>query len=139
MRLSRESRYAIEALLALAEHPPGELVDAKTIADEAGLPTAYLQKILRTLAVHGVVSSRRGRGFALAQGPAAITMRDVLVAIEGPDVFGGRCIFWREECSSEQPCELHFRWREVKPAVEESIARTTLAEIREAGRIPAAT
>jgi Rrf2 family protein len=137
VRLSRESRYAIEALVALASHPPGEVVDAKTIADEAGLPAAYLQKILRMLAVAGVVASRRGRGFALARGPEAITMRDVLGAAEGPEVFGGRCIFWREECSSEHPCELHFRWRELQPGVEESIANTTLAEIREAGHIPA--
>jgi Rrf2 family protein len=136
VRLSRESRYAIEALIVLADHAPGEIVDARSIATEADLPLAYLQKILRALAVAGVVASRRGRGFTLARGPGAITMRDVLTAIEGDDVFGGRCIFWREECSSEHPCELHFRWRELQPAVEESIAATTLAEVRAAGGVP---
>ncbi len=139
MRLSRETRYGIEALLVLSTYPPGELVDAGTIADRAGLPPAYLQKILRQLARGGVVSARRGHGFTLSRGPSAIAMRDVLVAIEGEDVFGKRCIFWREECSSEDPCELHFVWRELKPEVEDTIARTTLAEIREAGGLPRAT
>ena len=135
MRLSRESRYAIKALLALADHPPGELVDARTIAGDADLPVAYLHKILRALTVGGVVASRRGRGYTLARGPGAITVREILIAVEGPDVFEGRCIFWRVDCSVENPCELHFRWREVKPVAEEAIASTTLAEIREA-RLP---
>ena len=139
MHLSRESRYAIEALLTLAEHAPGEFVDAKTIAREAGLPAAYLQKILRMLSVTGVVSSRRGKGFALARDPADVTMRDVLLAVEGPDVFGTRCIFWREECSELEPCELHFRWNELKPAMEESIARTTLADVGAAARTSTAS
>jgi Rrf2 family protein len=136
MRLSRETRYAIEALVALSTHPPGEAVDARTIALEAGLPVAFLQKILRSLAVGGVVAARRGRGFTLARGPAAITMQEVLSAVEGKDVFGGRCIFWREECSTDAPCALHFRWRELRPAMEESIGRTTLAEVRDAGALP---
>lgn len=133
MRLTRDSRYAIEALLVLADHTPGESIDARTIADEAGLPVAYLHKILRSLTVAGVLASRRGHGYTLARGPASITMREVLVAIEGPDVFGGRCIFWRVDCSAEDPCELHFRWREVSPAAEEAIATATLAQIRAAG------
>lgn len=139
MHLSRESRYAIEGLVALAAHPAGSIVDAKTIAEEAGLPLAYLHKILRTLTVGGIVSSHRGKGFSLSRGPEAVTMRDVLSAVEGPDVFGGRCIFWREECSTESPCELHFRWRELKDGVEDAIARTTLEEIRVAGRMPTAS
>jgi Rrf2 family protein len=133
VRLSRETRYAISGLLALAAYPPGEHVDTRRIAAAAGLPAPYLQKILRQLSVAGIVSSRRGSGFALVRGPAAVTMRDVIEAIEGPEVFGGRCIFWREECSTEEPCVLHFRWRELKPEVEDAIARTTLAEVRAAG------
>jgi Rrf2 family protein len=133
MRLTRESRYAIQALMILARHS-GQMVGARQIAAEAGLPVAFLQKILRLLAVAGVIESIRGRGCALAREPASITMREVLAAIEGPDVFGGRCIFWREECAPDSPCELHFRWREVKPGLEDAIARTSLAEIiREAG------
>lgn len=133
MRLTRESRYAIRALVQLAGHAPGEMVDARHVAAEAGLPLAFLQKILRQLAVAGVVDSRRGQGSTLAREPAEITLHDVLVAVEGEDVFGGRCIFWREECSSEDPCELHFRWRDLQPRVDDIIARTTLAEVIEAG------
>jgi Rrf2 family protein len=133
MRLARESHYAIEALLVLSRSPHGMFVSARDIGSEAGLPLAYLHKILRLLAEAGVVDSRRGRGYSLARPADATTLREVLTAVEGPDVFDGRCIFWREECSSENPCELHFRWREMKPQIEGAIAATTLQEIRDQG------
>jgi Rrf2 family iron-sulfur cluster assembly transcriptional regulator len=133
MRLARESRYAIEALLVLADHPPGEFVDAREIGERDGLPLAYLHKIMRALAEGGVLRSRRGRGYTLARPAEEITMADILLAVEGPAVFGGRCLFWREECSSENPCELHFRWRDLRPQIEAAVGGTTLAEIRAAG------
>lgn len=132
MRLARDSRYAIEALLVLADHAPGEFVDAREIGRVADLPLAYLHKIMRSLAEGGVLESRRGRGYLLARPPEEITMHDVLLAVEGPDVFGGRCLFWREECSSEDPCELHFKWRDLRPQIEATVGGTTLAEVHEA-------
>lgn len=133
MHLSRETRYAIRALLELARHPTGRWIDARHIAGATHLPVAFLHKILRQLTIAGVLDSRRGRGYALSRPPLEITLFDVLVAIEGQDIFGGRCIFWREECSTSDPCELHFRWAELKPAMEEALGRTTLAEVAAAG------
>ena len=129
MRLSRESRYAIEALVALSAHGPGEVVEARQIAGEASLPPAYLHKILRQLAVSGIVTSRRGAGYALARGPHAITVSEVLGAIEGETALETRCIFWREDCSNEAPCELHFRWRELRPAIQRALDDTTIADV----------
>jgi amidase len=40
MRLARESRYAIEALVVLADAPPGEMMEAREIAALAHLPAA---------------------------------------------------------------------------------------------------
>ncbi len=129
MRLARESRYAIEALLVLADRPAGDFVDAREIGEAADLPLAYLHKIMRMLAEGGVLESRRGRGYLLARPPEEITIGEVLLAVEGPDVFEGRCLFWREECSSENPCELHFRWREIRPQIQATVGETTLAEV----------
>lgn len=131
MRLARESRYAIEALMVLASRRPDEFVGAREIGQQADLPLAYLHKILRQLAEAGVVLSRRGRGYKLAEPASETRMLEVLTAVEGPDVFGGRCIFWREGCSSDDPCELHFRWKELKPVMEARIAETTLQQIVE--------
>jgi len=132
MRLSRECRYAIEALVAFAGHPPGEVVDARAIAAEAGLPLPYLQKILRELAIGGILTSQRGHGYALARGPHAITIAEVLDNIEGDGALEARCIFWREDCSNDDPCELHFRWRELRPQILRTLTETTIADVREA-------
>ncbi|MGZ4651047.1 MAG: RrF2 family transcriptional regulator [Kineosporiaceae bacterium] len=129
MHLQRDTRYAIEALLVLGEHEPGAFVDAREIGERAGLPLAYLHKILRKLASAGVVRSRRGTGYSLSRPLEATTMGEVLVAIEGAGVFDDRCIFWREVCSIEEPCALHFRWAALRPAFEGSLAATTLAEV----------
>jgi Rrf2 family protein len=130
MRLSRESRYAVQALVFMAARAPEDgYVGAREIAAGAGLPVAYLHKILRQLTVGGLLRSRRGAGYALARPIDRIALRDVLSTIEGPKVFGGRCIFWREECSEADPCELHFVWKELEPTVEARIGVTTLAEI----------
>jgi len=136
MRLSRESRYAVLALMAMAIHPPDTVLDSRVVATESGLPAAYLAKILRQLAAGGVLRSQRGRGFALAEPPPAITLGGILAAIEGPGVLDDRCIFWRETCSDGEPCPLHFRWRELRPAVESALSRVTLAEIIERGGVP---
>ena len=130
MRLSRESRYAVQALIFMAEHAPSDAyVGARVIAAGADLPAAYLHKILRQLTVGGLLHSRRGAGYALARPIEQIEMREVLATIEGPKVFAGRCIFWREECSESDPCELHFVWRELEPTVEATIGATTLAQV----------
>ena len=129
MHLQRDTRYAIEALLVLGEREPGAFVDAREIGERAGLPLAFLHKILRRLAAGGVLRSRRGTGYTLARPLAATTMRDVLLAVEGANVFDNRCIFWREECSADEPCALHFRWASLRPAVETAIAETTLADV----------
>lgn len=131
MRLSRESRYALEGLAVLAAHPAGEVVDAREIADRAQLPAAYLSKIFRSLALAGVLRSRRGRGYSLWRPAEQITLGEILRAVEGDHVIWESCIFWREECDDAHPCPLHFRWADMKPQVQDAMGSVTLADIAE--------
>jgi Rrf2 family protein len=134
MRLSRESRYAILALGKLAEHADGEIVEARVLARAAQLPAPFLQKILAMLAAGGVLESYRGHGYRLARRADDITLADILDAV-GEDAFGERrCVFWREACSADAPCPLHFRWAEIRPTVEYALGDLTLSRIREEAR-----
>lgn len=135
MRLSRESRYAVSALVRMAGYPAGTVLNSRVVAAEADLPPSYLAKILRQLAVGGVLRSQRGRGFTLAEAPDHLTLGRILAAIEGPGLFDERCIFWRETCSNDEPCPLHFRWREMKVDIEGKLSALTLAEIVEHGGV----
>lgn len=129
MRLSRETHYAVMALAELAGYPEGEIVEAGTLARASRLPAPFLQKILAMLASAGVLESYRGRGYRLARPATGIRLVDVLEAVDD-DAFGDRrCIFWREECSADDPCPLHFRWRDLRPAMEAGLGQITLDEI----------
>ncbi len=129
MRLARESRYALEALVVLGSVPTGEMMEAREIAERANLPAPFLSKILRSLAAGGVLRSQRGRGFALARPPDRIALGDVLTAVEGHEAIWDTCIFWRSDCDEARPCPLHFRWAEIKPDVQQAMGSVTLADI----------
>jgi Rrf2 family protein len=133
MKLSRDTRYGLEALAVLVRRPVGEVVEARELADEAGLPSPYLAKIMQALARGGVLDSFRGRGYALPRPPEEVLLRDVIRAIDGDDAFWDGCIFWREECSETRPCPLHFRWRELKPEFTQVMGSITLSDIRDQG------
>jgi Rrf2 family transcriptional regulator, iron-sulfur cluster assembly transcription factor len=139
VRLTRESRYAIEALVELVSAPPGELVEAREIAERAHLPAPFLSKILRSLAAGGVLRSQRGRGYALARPPDRIVLGDVLRIVEGHGAIWDTCIFWREDCDEARPCPLHFRWAELKPDIQQAMGSVTLADVAAHGLAPGGT
>ena len=131
MKLSRETRYAIVALVELAGRPAGGITEARRLAEATDLPPAYLSKILQSLARAGIVDSFRGHGYTLVRPPESVTLREIMVAAEGTDSLVEGCIFWREECSEANPCPLHWRWRDLRPGIEQVVGGVTLAQIRE--------
>ena len=67
--LSQKAKYALRALLMLAEAPVGELVLIQDIADRQNVPKKFLELILVELKRHGFAHSQRGRsgGYCLAR------------------------------------------------------------------------
>ncbi len=131
MKLSRESVYGIEGLLTLATKPPGTVLILSDIAAARGIPQSFLAKIFQKLIRHGVVRSFRGavRGYALARRPKEIKVKEIFLAIEGPDLFE-RCIFWSDRCIDINPCPLHDQWKQLKHKfIEELMEQTTLADL----------
>lgn len=131
MKLGRESAYALEGLLALADKPFGTVMLLRDIAQSRGVPQSFLAKIFQKLTRAGVVVSCRGavRGYALARRPKQIKVKEIFLAVEGPDLFD-RCIFWSDRCADSNPCPVHFRWQQVKEKVIGGLMeRTTLANL----------
>ena len=67
--LSQKAKYALRALLMLAEAPPEELVLIQEVADRQNVPKKFLELILVELKRHGFAHSQRGRsgGYCLAR------------------------------------------------------------------------
>ena len=84
--LSQKARYALHALLVLAQHEGDEPMMIADIAEEAGVPRKFLEQILLSLKKRGIVRSHRGRqgGYSLGRPAKDISFADVLRVTDGP-------------------------------------------------------
>ena len=130
MKLSRETDYGLQGLIYLARRRQDRLVGLEDIAKAQHLPRSFLAKTFQKFARHGLVRSSRGvdGGFVLARHPATVTLREIVEAVEGPDLFD-RCVFWSDRCGDQNPCPLHARWALLKEQSAKLFEKTTLEEL----------
>ncbi|MFJ5307587.1 RrF2 family transcriptional regulator [Streptomyces sp. NPDC088350] len=88
MRISARADYAVRAVLELAVRGDDGPLKAETIATTQDIPHKFLEGILGDLRRAGIVDSRRGGGggYRLARAAGAITVADVIRAVDGPIV-----------------------------------------------------
>ncbi|MDR5693642.1 MAG: Rrf2 family transcriptional regulator [Armatimonadota bacterium] len=130
MKLSKESEYGLTGLVYLARQRPGTILQVKEVAKAQDLPLYFLAKTFLKLTKRGVLRSFRGkeRGYTLARSPAEISVKEIVEAIEGSDVFQ-RCVFWSNRCSDDRPCLLHGIWKNVRPQLVALMERITLEDL----------
>src|SRR3712207_2584768 len=82
---STKAEYGVRVLVELARRGGESPVPLAEIADANGLPLAYLEHLVARLRKAGLVDSRRGArgGYLLARAADAITMAEVVEALEG--------------------------------------------------------
>lgn len=131
MSLSQTTGHAIRALACLAgcANPPANI---KNIAASAGVPQAYLAKIVKKLNDAGIVASRRGSrgGIWLARPAKLISLFEVCAAVEGPD-FLSTCLFGPQPCSRERDCPNHDFWVKNRDLIRRELERTKLSDVLE--------
>jgi Rrf2 family protein len=86
MRVSAKADYALRAAVELAAATANGPMKGEQIAQAQGIPLKFLENILLELRHAGIVQSQRGErgGYWLARAPEAITLADVIRAVEGP-------------------------------------------------------
>ena len=128
--MSRSAEYALRAVLFIAQRPEGSPHRANELAEVLEVPRNYLQKVLHTLAKHGVLRSVRGPagGFSLAVLPERLALRTVVDPFDaGPE--RRSCLLGRLECSDESPCTAHGQWSSVAEQVGSFFRDTTVADL----------
>jgi Rrf2 family protein len=101
MQITRQADYAMRAVLYLAELGPERRAATSQIAEEKRIPPSFLAKIVSQLSVAGLLQTSRGArgGVSLARSPEAISVLEVVEAIDGPILLnecvvdGGVCVF----------------------------------------------
>src|SRR5690606_19605274 len=106
MRLSSMADYAVVTMGAAARHCGGARVSSAQLAAESGVPVPTVQKLVSLLTAAGLLRSVRGAGggLQLARPAAAITLADIVEAVEGPIAITACVGKGRHECSIEQSC-----------------------------------
>ena len=120
--ITQKMKYALKALLALADEAAREQPRALTIeeiAARSGAPKRFLEHILLEVRNAGVIASMRGRsgGYRLAKAPSEVSISDLLRRIDGPIAplpclsrsASQRC----DDCRDEATCRIRRTFGEV--------------------------
>jgi Rrf2 family protein len=132
--LSQKAKYALRALLVLAEEGDDKPVLIADIAERHNLPKKFLEQILLDLKHHGLVQSRRGRsgGYTLLKPASEISFGQVVRIIDGPlaplpclSVMAyRRCA----DCPDEESCAIQRVFALTHQVTSTVLDRTTLAD-----------
>jgi Rrf2 family protein len=133
--LTRKSKYAVKALLVLAEHPARGPMLISELADRQRLPKKFLEAILLELKRHGLLHSKKGKGggYFLSRNPAQVTLGQIIRILDGPlalipcvsQTAYRKC----EECIDEETCGIRFAMKEVRDATARILDNTSLAAL----------
>jgi FeS assembly SUF system regulator len=139
MRLSSLADYAVVMMSAAARHPAPSRLSATLLSVETGVPLATAQKLMGRLASAGLLTSARGTGggFALARAAQAISLADIIEAVEGPIGLTTCVDDQRHDCALEGNCRVRPHWGVVNEAVRGALASVSLATLAGAPLSPA--
>lgn len=132
MKISSRGEYGLRALLDLARHYREGPISCAEIAAHQQIPPNYLNQLLITLRMAGLVRSVRGAGGGhfLARSPDQITVLEAVTALEGSTA-PIDCIEdeTKEACRLDGLCDLRELWLEVKEATDRILGSRTLADL----------
>jgi FeS assembly SUF system regulator len=131
MRLSSMADYAVVTMTAASRHCGGARVSAGQLAVETGLPATTVQKVVSQLTAAGLLRSTRGvgGGLKLARPAAAITLADIVEAVEGPIALTSCSENGRHDCTREQACLVRPHWDIVNRTLRGALAAVPLTQL----------
>jgi Rrf2 family protein len=134
--LSKRSKYAIKALLALADHERGEPVRIADLAHEEQIPPKFLELILLGLKNQGILRSRKGKGggYLLARDPSEIYLGQIVRMFDGPlapvPCASQTAYVACADCPDEAVCGVHLAMKAVRDATATVLDGTSIASLR---------
>ena len=131
MRLSNLADYAVITMSQAATHCGDGRVSAAELASETGLPVPTVQRLVSKLTAAGLLRSVRGAkgGLQLGRPAAAITVADIVEAVEGPIALTA-CIDEAGGCDYEAGCRMKPHWPMINDALRGALAGITLETLR---------
>jgi Rrf2 family protein len=139
VRITHKVDYGVRAMTSLAvaaARSPGRPLTRATLAAQDGIPPGFLEDILQALRSGGLLRSQRGSdgGWQLARPAEAITVADVIRALEGP-LASVRGVRPHELPAAGDREPFVSLWIAVRSALRSVLEEVTIADLAN-GRLP---
>lgn len=137
MKLGDGVEQAIHSVSMLAGLSEGGVLSAAALAEFHGVSASYLLKHLQALSGAGIVATVPGPkgGYRLAKEPAAISLLDIVLAVEGPAP-AFRCNEIRQRGPNplpgryfRAPCGINSAMLKAEKAYRAELANVSMADI----------
>ena len=130
MQITRQADYALRAMLYLAQLEPTQRAATSQIAEIQRIPPSFLAKIISQLSIAGLIHTSRGArgGVSLARPPEAISVLEVVEAIDGPIALN-ECSQSAGACPFGESCPLRALWCGTQNEMVEKLRKTTFAQV----------
>ncbi|MGD8785813.1 MAG: Rrf2 family transcriptional regulator [Phycisphaerales bacterium] len=130
MKLSTRTRYAMRALIELAENGGRSPLQLKIIAKRQDISIKYLEQLMAVLKSAGLVRSIRGSkgGYILTRGPEQIKLSEAFHCLEGT-VTTVECVGNEDYCNRTADCATRRVWMQVQMAMDDVLKSITLRDM----------
>ena len=130
LRLSKKADYGLIAMRHLALLPVTTASSAREIAEQYDIPVELLAKVLQRLSRQGLLVSHQGTrgGYHLARSAKAISVADVIQAIDGP-VTVTACSEDSPDCDQYEKCSVRDPLWRIKGRIVAALSACTIFEM----------
>ena len=131
LRITKVTDYGIVLLTRIAQAGRDRPANARDLSRVTHLPLPMVGKILKALARAGLLVSHRGAkgGYSLARGPEAISVAEVIGALEGPIALTECLGEAPSNCSVESCCPVKVSWKRINGAIQRALDSVMLSEM----------
>ncbi|MGA2192069.1 MAG: Rrf2 family transcriptional regulator [Nitrospirota bacterium] len=133
--LSKKTKYALKALIYLANEQDKKPVLISELAAAEKIPKKFLEIILLSLKNHGILRSKKGKGggYMLGRAPGDISIGNIIRMFDGPlapvpcvsEMAYMRC----GECADESTCGIRIVMKEVRDSIAGILDGTSLSDM----------
>lgn len=132
MKLSTKGRYAVMAMVDIAQKSRGQPVPLAEIAERQDISLSYLEQLFSKLRQSNVVNSVRGPGggYVLSRRPDRIHIADVVLAVDEPVRMMQCSPGSPEGCGNDQHrCSTHELWEALGNQIFGFLSSITIADV----------
>ncbi len=135
MQVSTKGRYGLRAMVDMSLHITDGPVALRVIAERQGISESYLEQVFTSLRKNGLVKASRGSqgGYELSRPADAITVGEILRALEGPFV-PVHCV-GDSQCERENFCITRSFWAEFRDKINEFLDSISLQNLTDRAKM----